>query len=245
MAHITHHAVSKITLFLCAGSIYVSAHKTKVSELPGLARRMPWTMAAFALASLSVIGIPPTCGFVSKWYLALGTVDAGRYVLLGVLLVSSLLNAAYLWPIVFKAYFAKEETPPTEEIRENPRARSARLRAADRALPPVVIEKTKHHVLDTLAALHLADPEAVGLGDLGRREAYLDRQLSRWRTQFVDCPLALTSLALLTTQSSRARAGAGSARDSRPPSSPRRTRRSDRRFSRARRFRTAFGRPST
>jgi multicomponent Na+:H+ antiporter subunit D len=118
--HITNHAVSKITLFLCAGSIYVSAHKTKVSELSGLAKRMPWTMAAFALASLSVIGIPPTCGFVSKWYLALGTVDAGHYILLAVLLASSLLNAAYLWPIVFKAYFAKEETPPTEEIRENP-----------------------------------------------------------------------------------------------------------------------------
>ena len=120
VAHITNHAVSKITLFLCAGSIYVSAHKTQVSELPGLAKRMPWTMAAFALASLSVIGIPPTSGFISKWYLALGTIDAGHYVLLVVLLASSLLNAAYLWPIVFKAYFAKEETPPTEEIRENP-----------------------------------------------------------------------------------------------------------------------------
>ena len=120
VVHITNHAISKITLFLCAGSIYVSAHKTKVSELSGLAKRMPWTMAAFALASLSVIGIPPTCGFVSKWYLALGTVDAGHYILLAVLLASSLLNAAYLWPIVFKAYFAKEESPPTEEIRENP-----------------------------------------------------------------------------------------------------------------------------
>jgi len=120
VAHITNHAVSKITLFLCAGSIYVSAHKTRVSELCGLARRMPWTMAAFALASLSVIGIPPTCGFVSKWYLALGTVDSGRYILLAVLLASSLLNAAYLWPIVFKAYFAKEESPPTTEVRENP-----------------------------------------------------------------------------------------------------------------------------
>jgi len=120
VAHITNHAVSKITLFLCAGSIYVSAHKTQVSELPGLAKRMPWTMAAFALASLSVIGIPPTSGFISKWYLALGTIDAGHYVLLVVLLASSLLNAAYLWPIVFKAYFAKEESPPAEEIRENP-----------------------------------------------------------------------------------------------------------------------------
>ncbi len=124
-AHITFHAVSKITLFLCAGSIYVSTRKTKVSQLSGLARRMPWTMAAFALASLSVIGIPPTSGFVSKWYLALGTVDAGRYVLLGVLLVSSLLNAAYLGPIVYKAYFEKGPPPNgnaehTGEVREVP-----------------------------------------------------------------------------------------------------------------------------
>jgi len=118
-AHITNHAISKITLFLCAGSIYVSAHKTKVSELSGLARRMPWTMAAFALASLSVIGLPPTSGFISKWHLALGTLQAEHPVLLGVLLVSSLLNAAYLWPVVYKAYFGKEESPPAEEVREN------------------------------------------------------------------------------------------------------------------------------
>ncbi len=80
---------------------------------------MPWTMAAFALASLSVVGIPPTSGFVSKWYLALGTVEHGSLILLGVLLISSLLNAAYLGPIVYKAYF--QEGPETkEEVREVP-----------------------------------------------------------------------------------------------------------------------------
>jgi multicomponent Na+:H+ antiporter subunit D len=109
VAHITNHAVSKITLFLCAGSIYVSTHKTEVSQMSGLARRMPWTMAAFAVASLSLVGIPPASGFVSKWYLALGSVQRGSVLLLGVLLVSSLLNAAYLGPVVFKAYF--EEAP--------------------------------------------------------------------------------------------------------------------------------------
>src|SRR5947207_293593 len=72
VAHITNHAVSKITLFLCAGSIYVSTHKTEVSQLSGLARQMPWTMSAFTLASLSLVGIPPACGFVSKWYLSVG-----------------------------------------------------------------------------------------------------------------------------------------------------------------------------
>ena len=119
VAHITNHAVSKITLFFCAGSIYVSAHKTEISQMSGLAKRMPWTMAAFAMASLSVVGIPLTSGFVSKWYLALGTVDEGRFILLGVLLVSSLLNAVYLGSIVYKAYF-EEETSTSEEIREVP-----------------------------------------------------------------------------------------------------------------------------
>ena len=119
VAHITNHAVSKITLFLCAGSIYVSTHKTEISQMSGLAKRMPWTMAAFALASLSVVGIPPTSGFVSKWYLALGTVDLPSFSLLGVLLLSSLLNAAYLGPIVYKAYF-ENESETNEQVREVP-----------------------------------------------------------------------------------------------------------------------------
>lgn len=119
IAHITNHAVSKITLFLCAGSIYVSTRKTEISQMSGLAKRMPWTMAAFAVASLSIIGIPPTSGFVSKWYLALGTMENDNLILLGVLLVSSLLNAAYLGPVIYKAYF--EEAPESqEEIREVP-----------------------------------------------------------------------------------------------------------------------------
>ena len=105
VAHVTNHAVSKITLFLCAGSIYVSTHKTEISQMSGLARQMPWTMAAFAVATLSLVGIPPASGFVSKWYLALGSVERGSAWLMGVLLVSSLLNAAYLGPIVYRAYF--------------------------------------------------------------------------------------------------------------------------------------------
>ena len=108
IAHITNHAVSKITLFLCAGSIYVSTHKTEVSQMSGLAKRMPWTMAAFATASLSLVGIPLACGFISKWYLAVGSLERGNVWLLGVLLASSLLNAAYLGPIVFRAYFEEE-----------------------------------------------------------------------------------------------------------------------------------------
>ena len=119
VAHITNHAVSKITLFFCAGSIYVSTRKTEISQMSGLAKRMPWTMAAFTLASLSVVGIPLTSGFVSKWYLALGTVDHHSFTLLGVLLVSSLLSAAYLGPVVYQAYFGPE-SPTDDEVREIP-----------------------------------------------------------------------------------------------------------------------------
>ncbi|MFP6604438.1 MAG: proton-conducting transporter membrane subunit, partial [Pirellulaceae bacterium] len=107
IVHISNHAVSKITLFLCAGSIYVSTRKTEISQLSGLAKQMPWTMAAFAIASLSIVGIPLTSGFVSKWYLVQGTVEAGNFYVLAVLLTGSLLSAAYLGPIIYKAYFEK------------------------------------------------------------------------------------------------------------------------------------------
>ena len=120
IAHITNHAVSKITLFFCAGSIYVSAHKTEVSQTSGLARQMPWTMAAFAIASLSLVGIPPASGFVSKWYLAVGSLERGNPWLLAVLLTSSLLTAAYLGPIVYKAYFEEAPDGAHHDVREVP-----------------------------------------------------------------------------------------------------------------------------
>ncbi len=120
IAHITNHAISKITLFFCAGSIYASAHKTEVSETAGLAKRMPWTMAAFTIASLSLVGIPPLSGFVSKWYLAVGSLQRGNPWILAVLLASSLLTAAYLGPIVYKAYFEEARDHGTHEIHEVP-----------------------------------------------------------------------------------------------------------------------------
>ncbi len=105
LMHIAMHAFGKITLFFCAGAIYVAAHKKYVSELVGIGRVMPFTMGAFAIGSLSVIGLPVTGGLVSKWYLVMGTVESGQIGLLVVFLISSILNAAYFLPIVYKAFF--------------------------------------------------------------------------------------------------------------------------------------------
>jgi len=103
--HIVTHAIGKITLFFAAGAIYTAAHKTQVSELDGIARRMPWTMAAFTVGALSLIGIPPAAGFFSKWYIMLGAAHGGHWVALSVLALSTLLNAAYFLPIIYAAYF--------------------------------------------------------------------------------------------------------------------------------------------
>lgn len=107
LIHISNHAFSKITLFFCAGAIFVASGKKDIKEMGGLGYRMPFTMAAFAIASLSMIGVPPVCGFVTKWYLALGTMDIHNWILLTVLLVSSLLNAGYFVPVVIQAFYGK------------------------------------------------------------------------------------------------------------------------------------------
>lgn len=103
--HITNHAFSKITLFFCAGSIYVSTHRKKISQLNGIGRKMPITMAAFTIGAFSMIGVPAMAGFTSKWYLALGALEAKSMGILFVLLASTVLNAAYFLPIVFRAFF--------------------------------------------------------------------------------------------------------------------------------------------
>jgi len=103
--HIAAHAFGKITLFFAAGSIYTAAHKTEVSQLNGIGRAMPWTMGAFAVGSLSMVGIPPAAGFVSKWFMLLGAWEAHQPFVVAVILVSTLLNAAYFFPIVYAAFF--------------------------------------------------------------------------------------------------------------------------------------------
>ena len=120
--HIAMHACGKITLFFCAGAIFVASGKKYVSQLRGLGRKMPITMGAFMIGSMSVIGFPPLGGFVSKWYLALGALDRDAIWVVVVLLVSSLLNVFYLLPVAVTAFFRTEETEENSEIQEAPMA---------------------------------------------------------------------------------------------------------------------------
>jgi multicomponent Na+:H+ antiporter subunit D len=119
---IATHAAAKITLFFCAGAIAVAAHKTRVSELDGLGRRMPVTMTAFFIASLSIIGLPPLGGAWSKWSLISAGLDAGSVPVVVVLLLSSLLSLGYLLPVVARAFFLApaESAGETVAIREAP-----------------------------------------------------------------------------------------------------------------------------
>jgi multicomponent Na+:H+ antiporter subunit D len=103
--HIAAHAFGKITLFFAAGSIYTAAHKTEISQLNGIGRRMPWTMGAFAVGAVSMIGLPPAAGFISKWYILSGAASAQEFAAVLVLVLSTLLNAAYWIPIVYAAFF--------------------------------------------------------------------------------------------------------------------------------------------
>ena len=102
--HLVAHAFGKITLFFAAGSIATASGKKQVSELAGIGRAMPWTMGAFAIGSLSLIGLPPAVGFLSKWYILQGAMQQEHYFALFVIIVGTLLNAAYLLPILYSAF---------------------------------------------------------------------------------------------------------------------------------------------
>ncbi|MHA1547633.1 MAG: proton-conducting transporter transmembrane domain-containing protein [Alphaproteobacteria bacterium] len=102
--HIAAHAVSKITLFFSAGAIHTAAHLDRVSEMDGVGWRMPWTMGSFSVASLSMIGVPPTAGFLGKWFILLGAASIQHWFAVAVIILSTLLNAGYFLPVVYNAF---------------------------------------------------------------------------------------------------------------------------------------------
>jgi len=112
--HIFNQAVMKITLFFCAGAIYAHTGKKYISEMQGIGKKMPITMAAFTVGAIGMTGFPPTAGFITKWYLALGALEAGHAVFVLVLLVSALLNAAYWLPVIYNAFFKEPPDGDTE-----------------------------------------------------------------------------------------------------------------------------------
>ncbi len=143
--HMLMHGFGKITLFFCAGAIYVTHGINTVSGMDGLARRMPLTMLAFFIGALCVIGLPPTGGFWSKWYLVSGAYSAGHYVVVGAFMLSTLLNIAYLLPPVMRAFL---RPPPDDD--------PSRLRVAE--APALCLVPLLITAAGTLVLFVLADP---------------------------------------------------------------------------------------
>lgn len=121
LSHLVHQGIMKITLFFCAGNLAEELGIHRVDELDGVGRRMPLTMTAFTIAALGMIGIPPIAGFVSKWYLGWGAASAADYSFVAVLFMSSLLNAAYFFPLLNAAWFRKANEKTREIIDTHPR----------------------------------------------------------------------------------------------------------------------------
>ena len=119
MVHLVHQGLMKITLFFCAGNFAEELGLHRVSQLRGIGKRMPLTMAAFTIAALGMIGLPPTAGFITKWHLGGGAVSAGAPWVIGVLLLSGALNAAYFLPILHAGWFQRAESPWPQPVRHH------------------------------------------------------------------------------------------------------------------------------
>jgi multicomponent Na+:H+ antiporter subunit D len=129
--HIAMHAFGKITLFFCAGAILVTLNKSKITDMQGIGRQMPFTMIAFFVATLCIIGLPPTGGVWSKWYLLMGTLETEQFIIMSVLMISSLLNAVYLLPIPFYAFFPTQ--PPHNAYEAGTSLRKEQIKEAPTA----------------------------------------------------------------------------------------------------------------
>lgn len=150
--HLMTHAVGKITLFFCAGAIYTATGRTRVSELDGLGRAMPWTFAAFTVAAVSIAGLPPGGGTWSKWLLLEGAADADEYAIVAVLLVGSLLSVAYLMPVAVRGFLR----PPPDGV-------PARSEAPAACVAPLVLTAAA-----TVALFFLPDVLVGPVQDLWR-----------------------------------------------------------------------------
>jgi len=126
LLHILNHAFMKSSLFLVAGGIKYQTGLHEISQFAGLGRKMPLMMTGFTVAALSMVGIPPTCGFFSKWYLILGGIDANNWVFVAVILASSLLNAAYFFRVIEKIFAVKPSNELSAEV-ERAKEPSARI----------------------------------------------------------------------------------------------------------------------
>jgi multicomponent Na+:H+ antiporter subunit D len=151
--HIAMHAMGKITLFFCAGAIYTATRKTEVSQMTGLGRIMPFTFGAFLIGSLSIIGLPPLGGAWGKWYLMLGAAEGDRLIVIAVLMISSLLNVAYLIPIVARGFFL-----PSPEPQPASAGAAAAPRRGIREAPLFCVVPLCLTALGCLALFFFADP---------------------------------------------------------------------------------------
>jgi multicomponent Na+:H+ antiporter subunit D len=157
MVHLIHHGLMKITLFFCAGILAQTLGIYRISEMDGVGQRLPRTMTAFSLAALGMIGLPPLAGFVSKWYLGLGAVEAGQFGLLLVLLISTLLNAAYFLPILYAAWFKVPARAFTEKLG------AMRFETKATLLAPPLVTATLTLAVGLLAATDVSPLEWIAL----------------------------------------------------------------------------------
>jgi multicomponent Na+:H+ antiporter subunit D len=111
MLHILNHGFMNACLFLVAGALMYKVGVRNIYQLGKISRRMPFTMGAFVIAAFSMVGVPPTCGFFSKWYLISGSIEANQWLFVVIILLSSLLTAVYFIRVVEIAYF-RPASPP-------------------------------------------------------------------------------------------------------------------------------------